>query len=403
MNPVSDRPVLVVRRPRNERRVTYALKMLALISLGAVMLSAVLSFIARIPSVAVIVIGAIFFTYVIYPAVRRVNTRVPLAWSIVIVYAAIFAIVGFGAAVIVPALVDDTQMLVKAMPDIVKNAQTTLSDPRNPLIAHLPGPVRGYLASVPPQLARVGETYAGEAASRVLGLLVSAVGLIATVVVIPVLSIYLMIEAPDLIRALLRVLPVRAQPKAAAVLDDLDKVLGGFIRGQITVGATIGACITIALLILHVKYAVLIGVTAGIFDIIPYVGALVGFVPAVTLAFFNDGWQHALVVAVVFVLIFQLEGHFIAPKIVSDSVGLSPLMVIVAILIGGELNGIGGMFLAVPIAAALRVILLQALPRARRPKGPVLERTGEVATEGPLAPPPASVAGPKKKAPTAPA
>ena len=403
MNPVSDRPVMVVRRSRNERRVTYALKVLALISLGAVMLWAVLGFIGRIPSVAVIVIGAIFFTYVIYPAVRRVNTRVPLAWAIVIVYGAIFALVAFGAAVVVPALVDDTQALVKAMPDIVKNAQTFLSDPRNPVIARLPQPARAYLASVPPQLAHLGGSYAGEAASRVLGLLVSVVGLIATVIVIPVLSIYLMIEAPDLIRALLRILPARAQPKTIAVLNDLDKVLGGFIRGQLIVGATIGVCITIALLILHVKYAVLIGVTAGLFDIIPYVGALVGFVPSVTLAFFNDGWQHALVVALVFVLIFQAEGHFIAPKIVSESVGLSPLMVIVAILIGGELNGIGGMFLAVPIAAAIRVVLLQALPRAPKSKGPVLERTGEVATEGPLAPPPQSPVGPKKKAPTAPA
>jgi predicted PurR-regulated permease PerM len=123
---------------------------------------------------------------------------------------------------------------------------------------------------------------------------------------------------------------------------------------------------------LHVKYALLIGVVAGIFDIIPFVGAFVGAVPAVALAFFNDGWQHALIVAIVFVLIFQAEGHFIAPRIVSESVGLSPLTVIVAILIGGELHGIGGMFLAVPIAAALRVILIHALPRSDTPV-PVVE------------------------------
>jgi predicted PurR-regulated permease PerM len=392
MNSIPDRPVVVVRRSRAERRVTYALKVLALISLAAVMLSAVLAFIGRIPSVAVIVIGAIFFTYVIYPAVRRLSARVPLAWSIVIVYGGIAAVLGFAAAVVLPALTSDVQELVRATPAIVRNAQDFFRDPSNPLIAHLPQPVRAYLATIPPQLARLGETYAGEAASRAVGLLLSAFGIVATVVVIPVISIYLMIEAPDLIRAFVRALPRRSQAKATAVLQDLDKVLGGFIRGQLTVGATIGTCIAIALLILHVKYAVLIGVVAGIFDVIPYVGALVGFVPAVTLALFNDGWQHALVVAAVFVLIFQLEGHFIAPKIVSDSVGLSPLMVIVAILIGGELLGIAGMFLAVPIAAAIRVIVLQALPQARRP-----------ASEPP---PPAAAAArpaaPKKKAPTAP-
>jgi predicted PurR-regulated permease PerM len=118
---------------------------------------------------------------------------------------------------------------------------------------------------------------------------------------------------------------------------------------------------------LHVKYALLIGVVAGIFDVIPFVGAFVGAIPAVTLAFLNDGWQHALIVAVVFGLIFQAEGHFIAPRIVSESVGLTPLTVIIAILIGNELLGIVGMFLAVPVGAALRVIVLHAMPQVRRP------------------------------------
>ena len=149
------------------------------------------------------------------------------------------------------------------------------------------------------------------------------------------------------------------------------------------------------------KYAVLIGVAAGIFDVIPYVGALVGFLPSVTLAFVNDGWQHALVVTVVFVAIFQLEGHFIAPKIVSDSVGLSPLMVIVAILIGGELLGVLGMFVAVPIAGVLRVALLHALPRARAPLPSTVETPVPPVEASPpvdTPPPKSTVAAGAKKA-----
>jgi len=363
---VSSRPM--ARRSRNERRVTYALKVLSLIALGAIMLSATLDFIGRISAVAVIVIGAVFFTYVIFPVVRRLNMRLPLVWSVTIVYLAIAAVAAFAVSVIVPALIDDTQQLVKAMPSLVHSAQAFLTDSHNPIIRRLPAPVRTYLAQVPAQVAALAQAYAGQAASRALTLALSVVGIVATVIVIPVMSAYMIFEAPELIRAFLRALPPRAQPEALAVLRDLDKVLGGFIRGQLTVGATIGVFITIALLILHVKYAVLIGVTAGLLDVIPYVGALVGFVPSVTLAFFNDGWQHALIVAAVFAGIFQAEGHFIAPRIVSNSVGLSPLMVIIAILIGGELLGISGMFIAVPIAAALRVILLRALPNVRAPQ-----------------------------------
>ncbi|MBD5636083.1 MAG: AI-2E family transporter, partial [Candidatus Eremiobacteraeota bacterium] len=345
--------------------MTYAVKVLALVALAALILSAVLNFIGRIGSVAVIVVGAIFFTYAIYPMVKRLNERVPLVWSIVIVYATIATIGAFAAAVVLPALYDDMQSLAHSAPTLVHNAQVIVTNQHNPFIRRLPPPARDYLAKVPTQVAALVERYGADAASRVLTFVLSIVALLATVVVIPVMSIYLMIEAPGLIATVVRIVPPKWRPEAESLLHDLDGVFGGFIRGQLLVGATIGACITIALLILHVKYALLIGVAAGLFDVIPYVGALVGFVPSVLLALFNDGWAHALVVALVFVAIFQLEGHFIAPKIVSDSVGLSPLMVIVAILIGGELLGIAGMFVAVPIAGALLVILLHALPRAR--------------------------------------
>jgi predicted PurR-regulated permease PerM len=346
----------------------------------------------------VILVGAVFFTYAIYPIVRRLNERLPLVWSIVVVYVGIAALAGFAVSFVVPALADDVQSLARATPTLVHNAQSALADPHDPFVRRLPSVARDYLTKVPEQVAALAQRYGTEAASRVVTLLLSMVALIATVVVIPVMSVYLMLEAPNMIATCLRVVPPKWRAETASLLHDLDRVLGGFIRGQILVGAVIGSCITIALLFLHVKYAVLIGVAAGLFDVIPYVGSLVGFVPAVLLALFNDGWQHALLVALVFVVIFQLEGHFIAPKIVSDSVGLSPLMVIVAILIGGELLGIAGMFVAVPIAGALRVILLHALPRARAPEVPPITPPVTPPTNPTLArvaPPPPS---PAKKA-----
>ncbi|HEV3158352.1 MAG TPA: AI-2E family transporter, partial [Candidatus Baltobacteraceae bacterium] len=161
----------------------------------------------------------------------------------------------------------------------------------------------------------------------------------------------------------LRLVPQRNRVKVTAIARDLDRVLGGFVRGQVLIGFVIGACITVMLLLTHVRYAVLIGVMAGVLNVIPYIGSIAGFFPAVTLALFDDGWQHALLVGFLFVAIFQLDGHFITPRIVSESVGLSPLMVIIAILIGGELHGIPGMFIAVPVAAILRVLVLHALPQ----------------------------------------
>jgi predicted PurR-regulated permease PerM len=106
-------------------------------------------------------------------------------------------------------------------------------------------------------------------------------------------------------------------------------------------------------------------------------------VPATLIALVNDGWQHALIVAALIVGIFQLEGHVISPRVQSESVGLSPLAVIVAILIGGDLLGLAGMFLAVPAAAIVRVLALNFLPGFRRPAVPAVPHPAEPAVAAP--------------------
>lgn len=364
LEPVSDeKPVRL--RSRFERRVTVALKVVLLIAVSAILLTGAFDFIARIRSVAIVLVGAMFFTYLIAPIVRRLRARLPLIWSILIIYAGIALLIGFAIAVLVPALAGEFRALVKAYPQMLASAQAQINDPNAPLLARLPPGIREYLASIPAELNVFAQHYAGQAASQALSLVLSAVGIVATIVVIPVLSIYLMMEAPAMLGAVLDLVPPEARPKTRAILHDLDRVLGGFIRGQLLVGAIIGTAITLMLLITHVKYGLLIGVAAGVLDIIPYVGAVVAFVPATSIAYLSDGWQHAVLVALLFVGIFQLEGHFISPRIIGDSVGLSPLMVIVAVLIGAELGGILGMFVAMPIAGIVRVLILHAKPHYR--------------------------------------
>lgn len=351
------------RRARSEARVTYWLKVLALVSLSVFMLATVLQFLARIPAVTIIVIGTVFFTYLIYPGVRSISARgLPLSGSIAVVYVVALGILAFALSYVVPPLIGEIKQLTVSMPVFVKNAQAFIADPNSPGLRFLPGPIRDYLATIPLQIGDYVQAQAAAMAAGVLAIVLSAFSLVATLVVIPILSIYLIVEAEDLTRAAVGLIPTKGRPETLRILADLDKVLGGFIRGQVIVGATIGTCITIGLLIMHVPYALLIGVSAGVLDVIPYIGALATFVPAVSLAFASAGWQHALAVAILFIAVFQAEGHFIAPKIVSESVGLSPLVVIVAVLIGGELLGIPGMFLAVPVAGVLRVLRMHFVP-----------------------------------------
>ncbi len=384
---------MIARRPvsRVERRVTLWLKVVLLIAVSIIVFGNVLTFLDRIHSVAIILVGAVFFSYLIYPVVRRLNGRMALGWAILIVYAFIAMVLVFGFSFVLPPLIDNSRQLILDMPTIVKNASTWIAEPNNPFLHRLPHSIRDYLAKTPEQISQLGTKYASTAATSAFTILLSTVSLAATFIVIPVLAAYMMLESESLKRGAIAIIPLSIRPRTLSVLADMEKVLGGFIRGQVTVGATIGALITIMLLIMHVKYAVLIGVAAGVLDVIPYVGAVAAFIPAVTLAVFQDGvsfqsMQHAGLVALLFIVIFQMEGHFIAPKIVSDSVGLTPLWVIIAILIGGEVLGIVGMFIAVPIAGMIHVLIKDVVPSKTIPGQTQPELTPEPRDERPAAP-----------------
>jgi predicted PurR-regulated permease PerM len=120
--------------------------------------------------------------------------------------------------------------------------------------------------------------------------------------------------------------------------------------------------LTIMLFIMHVPYALLIGVVSGALNFIPYAGAVIAFVPAVALAFSYNGPTNAIVVAVLIGVIHQIDGNFVSPRVLKENVGLSPFWIVVAILVGSELFGLVGTFLAVPAAAMIRVLREQLLP-----------------------------------------
>jgi predicted PurR-regulated permease PerM len=172
----------------------------------------------------------------------------------------------------------------------------------------------------------------------------------------------MLLDAANVKRQVLGLFPAKHHATAEGVIDDIDKVVGGFIRGQLIDGAIVGAMIFVMLAALHVPYALLIGVSAGILNFIPYAGAVIGFIPSVILALLTNGPTNALIVAGMFVVIQQIDGNFVAPRVLKDNVGLSPLYIILAILIGTELFGLPGTVLAVPVAAILRVLRERLLP-----------------------------------------
>ena len=187
-------------------------------------------------------------------------------------------------------------------------------------------------------------------------------GFLLSLVMVPIYLFFLLKERPAIERRWKEYLPLRASPlkdEVAAVLTQINNYIIAYFRGQLLVCLIDGILIGTALLLLGLNFAPLIGILVVILTMIPYLGIVICWVPAVLIAAAQWGdWTHVLLVTLIFFVIQNLEALFIAPRIVGNSVGLHPMTVIVSIFVWGLLiGGLLGPILAIPLTAALKVLL----------------------------------------------
>ncbi|MFN2448218.1 MAG: AI-2E family transporter [Candidatus Baltobacteraceae bacterium] len=345
-----------------ERRLDFAWKLLFSVVLIALILGALLHFIERIGAIFVVIVGAIFFAYLVYPVVRWLNQRLPLIVAILMVYACIAALVVIGLMYLIPAIDNEVVNLSHDWPSIQGRIAAFVSDPNNKLLAHSPPFVRQQLARLPITVPLWVQKHGAAAFGNALSVLVGTAAFLGTCIAIPVLGAYLLNDSETIKRFFIGFIPPAHRDQTLDVLGELEQVIGGFIRGQLLVGASVGLLIGIGLLSVGEPYAIVIAALAAVLDFIPYIGPVIAAVPAITIALVSGGGPLLIKVAIVFVVANQLEGHVIAPNIVSRTIKLSPSAVLLAILIGGELYGVLGMFVAVPVAGVMRVFLLRLIP-----------------------------------------
>ena len=358
-------------------------KTLFSILLTFLILGYVVHFIERIGTIFLIIVAAIFFAYLIYPVVRWLNRTLPLIVSILLVYAVIAALVVVGLTYLIPAITTEVSTLSREWPSIQTKLTEYIRDPNNRLLARVPGPLRLELEKLPQTVVTWAQVHGAAALGNAVMVLIGTVAFVGACIAVPVLGAYLLYDSETIKRFFMGFIPSRRRESTLGLLSELEQVVGGFIRGQLLVGGSVGALIAVGLMFVGEPYAILIGVLAGALDLIPYIGPVIAAIPALAIAFASGGFPLAVKVAVVFVLANQAEGHIIAPNIVSRTIQLSPSAVVVSILIGGELYGVLGMFMAVPIAGIIRVLLLHVIPGSvsRDEAKPVLTKDPHDAAE----------------------
>ncbi|HVC79781.1 MAG TPA: AI-2E family transporter [Chloroflexota bacterium] len=309
-----------------------------------------------------LLMGAIV-AFILSPPVQWLHRHhIPRPLAILIVYIALLGVMSLLGYLLINPLVNQVSKLAAHLPQQLKNATlpSRVQDFNNWLNAQLTahgikkidiqGKITDYVSS---EVSTAGQNVAFWASNLVV---TSFTFLVDTVLVL-VVAFYLLLDGELLKERLYTLVPTKYLSQVVFVEATVSSVLGGYLRGQLLMSLTIGTMAGVGTYILGVDYPVLIGVLAGILELVPMLGPWLASMPAVVIALFNPHpWPLTVFVIIYFLIIQQLESNVIGPRITGRAVGLHPLGAMMALLVGIELDGILGALLAVPVAGILFVI-----------------------------------------------
>ncbi|MBW2360255.1 MAG: AI-2E family transporter [Deltaproteobacteria bacterium] len=303
---------------------------------------------------------ALAVAYFLDPIVVRLKGwGVPRSVGILVPMLGIVLLLALFAFVVLPAIMSQLGELAQKLP-AYWNAALGWAIPRvESLGIEVPATwaeaFRGALGHF--DVSRVGALATG-----LLGGIAGGLGSVVGLLVIPVITFYMLAEFPAVKSGLLSMVPPRFHDSVQSRWMNVDSLLSGFVRGQVTVCAILAVLYALGFWVLDVPMAMLIGLVSGAIAFIPYIGSATALVLAGLLCLFEHGVGVRLIgVGAWYVVVQNLEGFVLTPRIVGGSVGMHPMTVIVALLIGGNLLGFLGLIVAVPLAAIVQVFVREAV------------------------------------------
>lgn len=286
--------------------------------------------------------------------------RIPRAASVIAVYA--LGILGLSAGVyfLLPAARAEFTALLRQGPAIAAALQDLAERRHVVSILGIPIDLQQAYATV---MANLPGVLAGHLQNVLQNVFVLVNWLFQAVLVL-LIAFFLVKDAHAIHRFFKGLIPFGFRADAHAIATDVYRMLAAYVRGQLLICALVGLTTAAAMWIIGVPYALALGIVAGVTAFIPFIGPFLGVLPAVAVAaFVSQSVGKVLLVIVLNVVISNVIYNFISPKVFGDAVHLSPMLIIVAFVIGGYLGGIVGLFIAVPVAAILRILFLYAYER----------------------------------------
>ncbi len=357
----------MVERIRRAGTISWAVCGIA----ALVALIGVIGWVVRVIWPPLILAGAIVF--LLNPIVTRLQARhIPRALGTGMTYLAVVGIVVLVVLLVAPIATRQYDDLAEEWPELREGLEEDINDLserseedewpiRIPTWQELEDQFSGEGAADADGDGEISEEeerdrFADQiATARELALKVFHVGIIF--VLAPIIAFYLLVDLPHIRRVFRALVPERARGDAMVLARRLSTALGGYFRGQLGVAIVVGIMSSIGMFLIDLPFWLIVGMVAGVFNMIPLIGPWVGAVPGIVIAITTGGGMgKAIAVAVVMAIVQQIDNHFISPIVMQRAVHLHPAVVMLALLAGGTLGGFFGLLLAVPTTAALKII-----------------------------------------------
>jgi len=330
------------------RRVLIPLAILAWAGVAILILWAA-GYVAR--TILLLVI-AMLLAYALSPLVTLLERVVPRFLAILLVYLIVLGGIGTLLYFIVRTTVDQIVSLSNYLGVALTPGQNGHPSALEQTLTSL-GISQDQITAARSQIVNQAEGLAG----NIVPVLTGVVGAALDIILVAVMSVYLLIDGKRVVNGLRQNMPRRQRGRIRFLLDTLQRVVGGYIRGQLLLCGLIGLLVGAGMEILGVPYALLLGVLAFVLEFIPVLGTLVSGLICVLLAL-TKGWLLAIIVLVYFVVVHVIEGDVVGPRIVGKAIGLHPVVSLAALIAGGELFGIWGALFASPVAGVLQALLV---------------------------------------------
>lgn len=299
----------------------------------------------------------LFISYILDPVVVFLSVRgIKRPIAVALIYFILLGSIIIALVYVIPIILMELNKLIDTIPFYTQETQNFIRNFKIKYKATLPAGAQEIIDRNIDQIERILLNILQNIANIIMGWFSS----LFSIILGPVVGYYLLRDLDKIKMNLISFLPSHQRNSFIDIMEKIDTTLGRYIRSQLIVSLIIGILTTVALYILRIDFALLIGVLAGITNIIPYFGPIIGAMPAVIISLLRYP-DKIIWLIIAMIIIHELESGVISPHIVGENVGLHPLTVILSLLAGGTFFGLWGMILAVPLTALIKIMFFSNL------------------------------------------